>query len=478
MAVCGPTNQPRSRNVPASRTAVRLVSHREGRELQRWKAVPRRTGLPRLLLMESPESGPASDVVSRFYDRHPYPPPVTDLDGYRDRWEEPGRRRAEHHLLFPHRRFGGDLDVLVAGCGTSQAVRHAVRWPAGRVVGIDVSETSLRHSEELGRRYALDNLELHQLPIERVGELGRRFDLVVCTGVLHHLAHPDGGLQALSEVLQPDGAMSLMVYARYGRLGVEMMQEYARLLGIGTSQEQVRRLAEALREIPEGHPLEHLLRNSPDFRRVGAFADALLNPRERSYSVPELFDYLDGGGLVFERWQRQAPYRPQCGAPATTPHAEALAALAAPQQFAAMELFRGTMIRHSLIAHRSDHPTADPAFSADHELSPQAVPIRLPDTIAVEERLPPGAAAALINQTHTYTDLVLPIDRAEKRVYEAIDGTRSVAEIAAVAGVGEGESRGRLAGFLRKLWWYDQVVFDLSQPRSRTGSLPPPPRPR
>ena len=24
------------------------------------------------------------------------------------------------------------------------------------------------------------------------------------------------------------------------------------------------------------------------------------------------------------------------------------------------------------------------------------------------------------------------------------------------------------------LWWYDQVVFDLSQPRSRTGSLPPP----
>ena len=59
----------------------------------------------------------------------------------------------------------------------------------------------------------------------------------------------------------------------------------------------------------------------------------------------------------------------------------------------------------------------------------------------MEERLPPGAAAALINQTHTYTDLVLPIDRAEKRVNnEAIDGTRSVAEIELVAGVGEGES--------------------------------------
>ena len=33
------------------------------------------------------------------------------------------------------------------------------------------------------------------------------------------------------------------------------------------------------------------------------------------------------------------------------------------------------------------------------------MPIRLPDTICVQERLPPGAAGVLINQTHTYRDL-------------------------------------------------------------------------
>jgi hypothetical protein len=31
-----------------------------------------------------------------------------------------------------------------------------------------------------------ENLELHQLAIESVKELGRSFDLIVCTGVLHH----------------------------------------------------------------------------------------------------------------------------------------------------------------------------------------------------------------------------------------------------------------------------------------------------
>lgn len=409
--------------------------------------------------MESPGSGPASDVVSRFYDRHPYPPPVTDLDRYRERWEERGRRHAEHHLLFPARPYREDPDILVAGCGTSQAARHALRWPAARVIGIDVSETSLRHSEELRRRYKLENLELHRLPIERVVELERKFDVVVCTGVLHHLADPDAGLRALRDVLQPDGAVNLMVYARYGRLGVEMMQEYGRLLGIGTSKTEVQELSATLAEIPDGHPLVHLLRGSPDFRRLDAFADALLNPRERSYSVPELLDSLPDAGLVFGRWYRQAPYRPQCGFVADSPHAEALAALPEPQQYAAMELLRGTMVRHSVVAHRADGPSGD--ISAGNEGWLQAVPIRLPDTIVVEERLPPGAAAVLINPTHTYTDLVLPVDADEKRLVEEIDGTRTVREVAEAAGTRRGGDH--VTTFFRRLWWWDQIVFDCSR---------------
>ena len=407
--------------------------------------------------MESLESGPASDVVSRFYDRHPYPPPVTDLNDYRDRWNELGRRRAEYHLLFPRQPFDGNLDVLIAGCGTFQAAHHAMRWPDGRVVGIDVSETSLRHSEILRRRYGLESLELHQLPIERAAELDRRFDLVVCTGVLHHLADPDAGLRALRDVLRPNGALLLMVYARYGRVGVEMIQEYARMLGIGTERDEVLALANTLAEIPDAHPLAHLLRNSPDFRRVDAFADALLNPRERSYSVPELRDYLDRNGLMFGRWYRQAPYRPQCGAVSGTPHAQALAALPEAEQFAAMELLRGTMVRHTLIAHR---PGGDRVQVDDQEHRLQAVPIRLSDTIAVEERLPPGAAAVLINQTHDYTDLVFPIDESEKRLVDEIDGARTMLEVAEAAGAGGNAEQ--LVAFFTRLWWYDQVVFDTS----------------
>jgi 2-polyprenyl-3-methyl-5-hydroxy-6-metoxy-1,4-benzoquinol methylase len=152
-----------------------------------------------------------SEEVRDFYERMPYPAPRTSLDTHRDRYKNPDRRRAEFHLMWPAKQPRGGQEILIAGCGTSQAARYALREPDARITAIDISDTSLRHTRDLQRKYNLENLELHQLSIERVREMGRSFDLVVCTGVLHHLPDPDHGLCALRDVLRPGGAMRLMV---------------------------------------------------------------------------------------------------------------------------------------------------------------------------------------------------------------------------------------------------------------------------
>ncbi len=285
-----------------------------------------------------------------FYESHPYPPPVDDLENYRRRWDY-HRRRAESHLFWPAETYRYDRSVLVAGCGTAQAARYAVRWPHARVVGIDVSATSLEYTRELKRKHALDNLELHRLPVERAAELGETFEHVVCTGVLHHLEDPDAGLRALRDVLALSGAMHLMVYAPYGRAGVYMLQEYCRRLGIGSSESAIDNLVASLKLLPPDHPLVPLLRSSHDFATKAGVADALLHPRDRSYSVPQLMEFLDGAGLVFGRWLRQAPYLPWCGALASSPHHSKLVALNPDEQYAAIELFRGTMVRHSVVVY-------------------------------------------------------------------------------------------------------------------------------
>jgi SAM-dependent methyltransferase len=405
---------------------------------------------------------PSPDPIRDFYTRHPYPPAVNNLDRAGDEWRDPNRHRAEFHLLWPNRPYRADLNILVAGCGTWQAAKYALCRPDARIVGIDVSTTSIEHTETLKRKYDLTNLEIRQLALEHVGDLESRFDLIVCTGVLHHLADPDAGLRALRSVLTPEGAMYQMVYAPYGRAGVYMLQEYCRRLGIGTSDQEIHDLVATLEGLPQTHPLVSLLRGSRDARNADALADALLNPRDRSYSVPQLFDFIERNGLTLGRWYWQAPYLPQCGAIATTPHAKRLAALSEREQYAAVELWRGTMAAHSAIVYRSDAKEDDARIRFDDESWLRYVPVRLPWTQLVQERLPAGAAGVLLNRSHPYTDLILVISAREKRLFEAIDARRSIAEI--LDHVRESD-RGRARGLFEKLWQYDQVVFDASNAR-------------
>jgi SAM-dependent methyltransferase len=401
-----------------------------------------------------------SDPVSEFYTRHPYPPPVANLDRARDAWRDENRHRAEYHLIWPRRPYRANLDILVAGCGTWQAAKYAVCRPDARVVGIDVSASSIEHTARLKQRYNLTNLELRWLALEHVGELGRSFDLIVCTGVLHHLADPDAGLCALRAGLRAGGALDLMVYAPYGRVGVYMLQDYCRRLRIATSDPEIRNLVATLQALPQSHPLVALLRGSRDARNPDALADALLNPRDRSYSVPQLGDFIERNGLTFGRWHWQAPYLPQCGAMSTTPHAHRLAALPEREQHAAMELWRGTMTCHSVIVRRSDaNEDVNVRFDDDRWL--HYVPFRLPWTELIEERLPAGAAGVLLNKSHSYHDLVVVLDAEDKRMFDRIDGRRSIEEIADHAVRTE---LPRARTFFERLWWYDQVVFDASKP--------------
>lgn len=93
------------------------------------------------------------------------------------------------------------------------------------------------------------------------------------------------------------------------------------------------------------------------------------------------------------------------------------------------------------------------------------MPLRLPETVNVRERLPAGAAAALINRSHSDPDLVLFVDAVELRMVEAIDGRRSIDDIVQRL-VGPASQHRKLhkqaRSLFQRLWWYDQVVFDTS----------------
>jgi hypothetical protein len=213
-----------------------------------------------------------------------------------------------------------------------------------------------------------------------------------------------------------------------------------------------------LAELSADHPIAAVVRRAKDFRNPDALADALLHPQDRAYSVPQLYAWLERCGLSFGRWFEQAPYLPQCGAVARTPHAARLGSLPPSLKHAAVELLRGTMTRHSFIAYRDDLVGQSQLITFEGDAWRGYIPVRLPWTLCVRDGVPAGSVAVLINRAHTYPDLALPIDSAQEQVFAAIDGKRSISEILRAAGGARGDKWVRR--FIEQLWEYDQIVFD------------------
>lgn len=256
-------------------------------------------------------ASPLQDVVSKQYEEWVYPAPIQDLTSWvTDNWQWFDPSHA-HSVLWPEREQKLDLDILIAGCGTNQAAVFAYTNPDSKVTAIDVSQTSLDHTEFLKKRHGLDNLEVLRLPIEEVGTLGNTFDLIVSTGVLHHLADPQAGMNALAPLLREDGVMALMLYATYGRQGVEMMQDIFRELGLGQSSHSIQKVREAIAATPADHPVRRYLAIAPDLDFDAGAVDTFLHGRDRDYTIAQCVEMVEQGGLAFQDMFLRSSYYPE-----------------------------------------------------------------------------------------------------------------------------------------------------------------------
>jgi hypothetical protein len=119
------------------------------------------------------------------------------------------------------------------------------------------------------------------------------------------------------------------------------------------------------------------------------------------------------------------------------------------------------MVKHDVIAYRNDRASEGQPITFAGDRWREYVPIRLPWTVCIRERVPPGSVAVLINRAHQFNDLILAVDHREDRLLRAIDGKRTLAEVLQV--VGKNVDERRALDFFERLWQYDQVVFDASR---------------
>ena len=413
---------------------------------------------------ETDSLAPNEVDLREFYEAFPYPPEERNLDHFADGSQVvEGSPRHWFHLYFPDRPYTGDIDVLVAGCGTCQAARFSVLNPHTRITAIDISRVALEKTQELKRQYNLKLLDLVELPVEEVSRLGRDFDLIYCTGVLHHLADPVKGLRALRSALLPDGCMDLMLYGRHGRATTLVIQELMRRLNIRATGEGAEKALRWTRALPPDHPFWNATVPIKDLESHEGTADLLLNPRERSYSVDDIYRLLGQAGLRLQRFFYQAYYFPQCALPADSPLLAQLERLPPADQYAVIELFRSSIRKHQFVACRDDRPesTYKPSFPGS-ELS-RYVPVFTPGIKIVKENYPNGGKGKIHFPLHEIGNSSFVLDASQLALLEAVNGRRSVASIVSkVAGEEDAKSLEEPARrFFQTMWEHDFLLFHM-----------------
>ncbi|MET8082185.1 class I SAM-dependent methyltransferase [Streptomyces sp. NPDC005303] len=191
--------------------------------------------------------------------------------------------------------------IWVAGCGTNQALITALQFPAAEVLGTDVSAESLAICRQNAEKLGVPNLRLVQQGITRAG-YDREFDLVVCTGVIHHNPEPKLCLERLSAAVRDDGVLELMVYNRFHRREAESFQEALRILAPESEHDHSERYALARSLAGSITGASTMTKYLEDTRRSPepAWADRWMNPCETSYDVDSLAALARECGLLLE----------------------------------------------------------------------------------------------------------------------------------------------------------------------------------
>jgi len=182
-----------------------------------------------------------------------------------------------------------------------------VLFPAARVEGIDLSRASLAYGIRRSRELGIGNLFFQQGDILDAGRLTTRFDLIMASGVLHHMKDPRAGLRALLEVLRPRGILRLGLYSTIARAAIAQGRALIARDGFPPTADGIRAFRAAIFRRPEEDPLRKALATSYDFYSLSQCRDLLFHVQEHTFTLPQVDDMAHAFDLAVLRVDTRSP---------------------------------------------------------------------------------------------------------------------------------------------------------------------------
>jgi tetratricopeptide (TPR) repeat protein/2-polyprenyl-3-methyl-5-hydroxy-6-metoxy-1,4-benzoquinol methylase len=281
------------------------VAELVARQVQEWQDEQQlQTSVQRL----TPIDDGVSLLVKQQYEESPYPrwmkaAPVgkaITIDGY---------LRRQFPLVSFRNIEKGVVEILVAGCGTGQhSIETARRFTGARVLAVDLSLTSLCYAKRKTREVGLNNIEYAQADILRLKSIGRDFDVIEASGVLHHLADPLAGWRILLSMLRSGGFMRIGLYSKVARQDLIGARKIIAQRSYRASPEDIRLCRQELISFGDDTPLKRAT-EMPDFFSTSACRDLLFHVQEHQFTLPEISTFLNQNRLQFLGFETQGRVR-------------------------------------------------------------------------------------------------------------------------------------------------------------------------
>jgi 2-polyprenyl-3-methyl-5-hydroxy-6-metoxy-1,4-benzoquinol methylase len=231
-------------------------------------------------MRSSESSDERTEAVRRFYTEAPFP-------GYgaRDTLAALRARAARSELArLLDQAIPRDARVLDLGCGTGQMTLFLAS-SGRRVVGADMTRASLALAAEAARRFGVAGASFVETDLRRPGLREGAFDVVLCSGVLHHTPDPRAAFAAVARLPRPGGVLLVGLYNAFARLPHRLRRLVARATGF--------------RVVP-GDPV--LRDRSAEPERLRAWLrDQYLHPEEHRHTIREVQGWFRAHGIRYLR---------------------------------------------------------------------------------------------------------------------------------------------------------------------------------
>lgn len=195
--------------------------------------------------------------------------------------------------------------ILDAGCGTGyKSLTLAQANPGAKIVGIDISEESVKLAHDRLKHHGFENAEFHVLSIYDLPDLGLEFDYINCDEILYLLPNISVGLAAMKSVLKLKGIIRSNLHSSLQRFSYFRVQEIFKIMGLmdnNPEEMEIELALETMRALKDGVDLKAKTWN-PRYEGEDGKEGVLMNylfQGDKGYTITELFTALRAADLEF-----------------------------------------------------------------------------------------------------------------------------------------------------------------------------------